>query len=332
MDIAAYGKLSVSWTSNGAADSRRRLRDWLDPQGMNPQTLDGIGKLSLSGPSTICNQDTFTIINPPSGATITWSASNNNLTLVSGQGTSSAVFSKNSNGLSQVNAVISTGGTTINLSFNDIVVGIPPVQRFKVTNMDIYPYVPVYILPDKMMAFLPYTPVSLIPEHESLNTSLEHSVQTSGNFSYTKSTDPLDPWITFHTPNSPTMFWIDYRYRNACGWSPWYRFNGFSKGSRELFVLYPNPATDLLTIDLREAVQSSDQSEEHTGFPQSTDSEKTTYPYTIQLWHERNGMVREIKSTERVTHISLLGLPKGMYFVHVIKEGEVVQKQILWVK
>src|SRR5690606_16761596 len=132
----------------------------------------GLKALFLSGPSTICNQDTFTIINPPSGATITWSASNNNLTLVSGQGTSSAVFSKNSNGLSQVNAVISTGGTTINLSFNDIVVGIPPVQRFKVTNMDIYPYVPVYILPDKMMAFLPYTPVSLIPEHESLNTSL----------------------------------------------------------------------------------------------------------------------------------------------------------------
>ncbi len=97
-------------------------------------------------------------------------------------------------------------------------------------------------------------------------------------------------------------------------------------------IVYPNPATDQLTINLREAVQSTDQSEEHTGFSQSTDSEKTTYPYIIQLWHERNGMVREIKSTERVTHISLPGLPKGMYFVHVKKAGEVVQKQILWVR
>lgn len=63
-----------------------------------------------------------------------------------------------------------------------------------------------------------------------------------------------------------------------------------------------------------------------------TTSTTVVESYIIQLWHERNGMVREIKSTERVTHISLLGLPKGMYFVHVIKEGEVVQKQILWVK
>ena len=39
-DIAAYGKFSVSWTGNGATDSRRRLRDWLDPLEINPQTLN----------------------------------------------------------------------------------------------------------------------------------------------------------------------------------------------------------------------------------------------------------------------------------------------------
>lgn len=63
-----------------------------------------------------------------------------------------------------------------------------------------------------------------------------------------------------------------------------------------------------------------------------TTSTTVVESYIIQLWHERSGLVRKIKSTERVTHISLLGLPKGMYFVHVKKEGEVVQKQILWVK
>ena len=39
----SYGKFSVSWTGNGATDSRRRLRDWLDPLEINPQTLNGIG-------------------------------------------------------------------------------------------------------------------------------------------------------------------------------------------------------------------------------------------------------------------------------------------------
>ncbi len=39
-DIANYGKFSVSWTSNNAADNRRRLNYWLDPAGTNPNTLD----------------------------------------------------------------------------------------------------------------------------------------------------------------------------------------------------------------------------------------------------------------------------------------------------
>jgi hypothetical protein len=35
-----YGKFNVSWTGNGATDSRRRLNDWLDPNNTNT-TLDG---------------------------------------------------------------------------------------------------------------------------------------------------------------------------------------------------------------------------------------------------------------------------------------------------
>lgn len=105
---------------------------------------------------------------------------------------------------------------------------------------------------------------------------------------------------------------------------------GFSQGGNynvEISAtVYPNPATDRLTIEL-----TADETENADMLLRTT-STTVVEPYTIQLWHERNGMVREIKSTERVTHISLLGLPKGMYFVHVIKEGEVVQKQILWVK
>ena len=292
-------------------------------------TAVGVPAPQISGPSTICNQDNFTIINPPPGATITWSASNNNLTLVSGQGTSSALFSKNSNGLCQVDAVVNVGGTTINLSVDDIVVGIPPVQRFKVTNMSIYPYVPVYVDPGEMMAFLPYTPVSLVPEHEGMNTSLECSIQTSGNFFHTKSSNPLNPWITFDTPPSPTSFWIDYRYRNACGWSPWYRFNGFSKGGRDLFGVYPNPATDMLTVELATVALATSQTEDGTFLFHTS---VTRAPYTIQLWHERNGLVRTVQSTESIVQVSLQGLPKGMYFVHLVREGQVTRKQLLWVR
>ncbi|MDR2970178.1 MAG: S1 family peptidase [Tannerellaceae bacterium] len=41
-----YGKLSVSWTGNNATDSRRRLRDWLDPKNTGVSTLNGIGEVA----------------------------------------------------------------------------------------------------------------------------------------------------------------------------------------------------------------------------------------------------------------------------------------------
>ena len=47
----SYGKFNISWTGNNATDSRRRLQDWLDPNGLNPQTLDGNGIPTISGPS-----------------------------------------------------------------------------------------------------------------------------------------------------------------------------------------------------------------------------------------------------------------------------------------
>ena len=37
-----YGKFNISWTGNGAADSRRRLSNWLDPNNTNATTLNGI--------------------------------------------------------------------------------------------------------------------------------------------------------------------------------------------------------------------------------------------------------------------------------------------------
>jgi hypothetical protein len=37
-----YGKFDISWTSNGATDSRRRLKDWLDPTNTNAQSINGI--------------------------------------------------------------------------------------------------------------------------------------------------------------------------------------------------------------------------------------------------------------------------------------------------
>jgi len=93
-----YGKFSVSWTGNGAMDSRRRLRDWLDPIGTNPTTLDGRIGSAISGPTNICgtisiygligtHQATSWSITPNNAFDIVWDATSATVTapVLSGQ-------------------------------------------------------------------------------------------------------------------------------------------------------------------------------------------------------------------------------------------------------
>ena len=112
----AYGKFNISWTGNGALDSCRRLRDWLDPANINPQTWNGIGVInaspSISGSTVVCNQETYTIQNLPSGVSVQWSTSNGNLQLISGQGARTAVFRKNGSGECMIRARIASSTIT----------------------------------------------------------------------------------------------------------------------------------------------------------------------------------------------------------------------------
>ncbi|MFV0267962.1 MAG: M6 family metalloprotease domain-containing protein, partial [Draconibacterium sp.] len=75
----------------------------------------------ISGPRTVCYEATYTIKNfdqLPEGATVQWSAGNNILTLVSGQGTEACVFRKNERGISLIQAEISLNSQVIStLSF-----------------------------------------------------------------------------------------------------------------------------------------------------------------------------------------------------------------------
>ncbi|MFA6951410.1 MAG: S8 family serine peptidase, partial [Lentimicrobiaceae bacterium] len=76
----------------------------------------GLKAPSLSGPSTIYRQATYTIENLPLGATMTWRTSNSNLSMVSGQGTDSVVFQSDYYGDCIIYADITIGNSTFTLS------------------------------------------------------------------------------------------------------------------------------------------------------------------------------------------------------------------------
>lgn len=56
-----FGKLSVSWTGNGNSDSRRRLKDWLDPLNSNMSYLNGIGSFNIVINNSNCSQTIYRI-------------------------------------------------------------------------------------------------------------------------------------------------------------------------------------------------------------------------------------------------------------------------------
>ena len=83
-------------------------------------------KPSLSGPSSIYNEATYTVENLPVGSSVQWSSSSNCLRLISGQGTATATFKAIFNTSAVITATISgptstslsTGTITANASYN----------------------------------------------------------------------------------------------------------------------------------------------------------------------------------------------------------------------
>lgn len=149
--LAVYGKFSVSW--NNSTDQRRRLKDWLDPLGTNPNTLDGAylfptNNNNISGSSLVCSWGTsFTINDPPQVDSIVWTPGPN-LTISSGQNSSICVFSAIGNSNSWIRARLVTDCASITLPQINVVAGSPqpgtisiemdaPIHRFTATIQDV---------------------------------------------------------------------------------------------------------------------------------------------------------------------------------------------------
>ena len=109
--------------------------------------------------------------------------------------------------------------------------------------------------------------------------------------------------------------------------SLWYggghRFSGTIKNSN-YFSLSPNPATDVVTLRLTEGGDGILS-------PQGQGSLATrgvTNTYEIQLWNGLT-MLRSFKTNQLTFQIPIAGLPAGLYFVRVIKDGQTYTEKLI---
>lgn len=278
---------------------------------------------TISGPSQFCNQGTYTIDNLPTGATVTWNSSPVGfLQLVSGQGTSTAVFSrilnKNNNIIS---ATISINGTTFTIYKFGIQTG-TPYSAFEIYDAGTdFEVTRVFI--NKNYYF--YGVENAIEDDEyqwTITSPSPYPVTTA-----------IDGRQAYYTASKVGQYLVTLQYNGACGWSDIYsEYVFFESSKKTLLTLSPNPATELVTLAVteNEATESSILSLNNTNQNIiETDYQGT---YEIQLWNENSGLVKTLKGEQSKLQISLRGLPKGMYYVHLIIEGKTIQKKILWLK
>jgi len=269
----------------------------------------------ISGSTTLCSQETYNIVNLLPGATVQWIVSGC-LILVSGQGSSSAVIAKSSNGMEQVNAVVTYQGKNIPLSPLAVSVGTP-----------LRPYI---------------SNGSVTKTTSSVSYNLTYgSPTTSLQLFFIKQPDSADAsWVVEKSATSSCFNLIDngnYVYvnptsvgtgsftvqgENQCGMSSYTRvyLTIRSSGGGIIdppslpikFSISPNPASDQVTVTLA--------GEEKLLGPTSGLSSETTYE--VQLWSSM-GVVKSVKTKGESVQLSLGSLPSGTYYIRVVGKDRV---------
>jgi hypothetical protein len=293
-----FGKFNVSWTGNGATDSRRRLRDWLDPAGTNQNTLSGeFAIITSNGSDAFCSSSkTFTVTNPPQE--YTWSYSSNiTLSFTSGN---TATFTPNSNGSGWVR--ILANGTE--LARKDFVVNTSPIQITSFTGST--------TVPNNQYAHFRANTTGGTP------TQFQWILNPQGNnHLYGANSELLD--IAFYDAGNYQLVCKAY---NGCVWGEYYvaNINVYNSSASNYSAPSPNPASSNLDISFDQALIQQSQSAPAQTFS-AAGSAQTFIPqppaFDIKLYDNNGILCRQATSTGQSVSFDVSNLPNGIYFLHV---------------
>ena len=341
----------------------------------------------LSGPASVCNQATYTIKNLPQGATVQWSASNNSMTLQSGQGTATALFRQTGLANSEIRAAIRFNGATIANLAQAITVCQPFLSgpsaicnqaTYTVENLpvglqvqwQVHPGLHVYgqtnnsisvskqsltspiekgwvkativgtnttFRKDNILVWKSGTTQTndlLVGQLDASGGQVEavYPIQELGrNFQWSASNNWQAMIQGYHftdfsgIPQSgASSVYITVRFDDPCG-SETIIYKEFELPSTYSFSLSPNPVTDVTTLQWKlsgEAISMNSNSQ----VTQAVVWNRS--PYEIQLWSGMT-MLRSFRTNEPTFQISMAGLPAGLYFVRVVKNGQTYTQKLI---
>ncbi len=261
----------------------------------------------ISGASILCDKATYKIENLPSGASVTWSVSNDNLLLMSGQGTKNALFQKINNGLSIIRANIIIGNTSFNIK-KTIECGSQP-QSFGLYDTEKYYQVGSGCI-NRSYYLSPYYPY---PSHDG--GDYQWTISGAGIEEHDFGMFYLGKKLDF-IATEEGYYTFTLRYSGACGdWSEpytksfYFRYCEYDNDEYLNFNISPNPVQDNILVSIKTENRSS----------------SINTPYEIEIWNNQY-LVKTLKSQERNLEINVSDLPNGFYYI-IIKNGGKVSRQ-----
>ncbi len=295
--IPERGKFSVSW--NNSTDSRRRLKDWLDPAGTNGNTLDGAylfptSNSSISGPTLFCSSGSFTLSNLPPVDSIIW-IPGPYLSISSGQNTSSCTFTKSpvNSGSSWVSARLVTDCGSITLPRKEVYVGGGTVE---------------YIMGPLQASTITANRYLLMTSGLSEPTSFDWFVTPSNSsvvYSYGSSAD-----IEF---NNPGDYLLTVWASNTCGsGSPYQQI--ITAYDSLLLRMSPNPTTGETIITIKPA----------------SEKELLVSAWDLEIFTPAQALKeKKTRLKGSSTVINTAGWQEGVYVVRVLYNNEIITGKLI---
>lgn len=261
--------------------------------------------IAIGGSSTICHQETYNLLNlPPTDISVQWTTSPN-ITIISGQGTSSALLSKSVSGnygQGTISADVLLNGTSIAKATRIIdYVGTPVVTSVSGQG---------YVNAGESASYTANP--SIIGSDIQYKWYVFPSTVSTSAWNNTN-------YITFHQAGT---YNVSCQIISQCG-SGTAAYTTVTVTGSGGYRVYSNPSTNLVTVKIPEDTEIG------VIYNQNDNKKTVSDNYEIQLWNSA-GILRSFFTTQKTYQFSVSHLPNGLYFVHIIQGDKIVyRKQFL---